>query len=80
MMLSVTMLSSYIYCPRKLYLERVLKFSKFPKAAMIKGTIRHHAYDAIINEEESLIKSIQNNETQNSIFKKYKYKYFALLK
>ena len=79
-MISVTMLSSYMFCPRKLYIERVLKISKPPKESMVIGTVRHHAFDAINKEEENLVKSITKSDGFTSIQRKYRLRYFEILK
>lgn len=58
-MLSVTTLSSYLYCQRKLYLERVLGFYEPVKEALVKGSIRHKVYEKINLADESLVTSIK---------------------
>ena len=71
-MISVTTLSSYLYCPRKLYLEKVLKIVKPPKEVLVKGSIRHKTYDGINKAEEELVKSIDKSDLSyiSTIFKK----------
>jgi len=78
-MIAVTAISSYLYCPRKLYLERVLKLVKPPKEAIIKGTIRHETYDLINKAEEALIKSIKTDNIKY-ILQSYKQTYSQILK
>ena len=79
-MLSVTALSSYMYCKRKLYLNRVLKLYEPPKAALVKGTIRHETYDLINKNQENLVKSIREKLSLEKIKEKFKDKYEKFLK
>ncbi|MBI4149669.1 CRISPR-associated protein Cas4 [Candidatus Woesearchaeota archaeon] len=54
-MLSVSALSTYLFCTRKLFLQQVLKLSEPEKPATILGTIRHEAIAAMHQEEEHII-------------------------
>ena len=58
MYISVTMLSSYLYCKRKLFLERVLGLFEPDKGALVKGSIRHKTYEEINKIEENIFKKI----------------------
>jgi CRISPR-associated protein Cas4 len=78
-MISVTALSGYLYCPRKLYLEQVLKIVKPPKEALIKGSIRHQVYDKINKSEDELVKSI-DHEDLKYIMHKYRDQYSSILR
>lgn len=71
-MLSVTALTSYLYCQRKLYLQKVLKFYEPIKEPTIKGTIRHEVYEQINQIEESIVTSITKRATKEELFNKYK--------
>lgn len=73
-MIPVTFLSSYEYCPRKLYLTEVLKLVVPPKEVLVKGSIRHEIYDHINKSEEMLVRSISSRDKE-TIFDKYKQKY-----
>lgn len=66
-MLSVNLLSSYLYCKRKLFLERVLKLVEIPKEIVIKGKIRHECYDQINKIEENIVKSILEEISLNEL-------------
>ncbi len=57
-MIHVTMLSEYIYCPRKLYLRYVLKFVPTVTSSVVRGNIEHDFFDLIKQKEEDLILSI----------------------
>ncbi|MFC1768150.1 CRISPR-associated protein Cas4 [Nanoarchaeota archaeon] len=58
-MISVSQLSGYLYCPRKLYLQYVLKLEEPPKEALVLGTVRHACYDGINKIEENVVKSLK---------------------
>lgn len=57
-MISVTALSSYQYCARKLYLERVLRLVTKEKAVMIRGSVYHGCLEDLNRLEESLVRGI----------------------
>ena len=78
--LSVTFLSSYLYCPRKLYLEQVLKIFRIPKEAMVKGTVRHQVFEGINNAEKELVILIEKEKTHTDIEELYRQKYSQILK
>ena len=78
-MISVTTLSSYMYCSRKLYLQYVLKITEPPKEALLKGSIRHLTYENINLAEEELVKSIKKGTTLKDLEGKYHQKYREIL-
>ncbi len=78
--ISVTMLSAYLYCQRKLYLERVLGFFEPEKEALVKGLIRHATYEEINKIEESLVKSIEKTTGFKDIYDMYIHAYAKLLR
>ncbi len=78
-MISVTTLSSYLYCPRSIYLTQVLKIIKPPKKAIIKGTIKHHTFDQINKIQENIVKNIRSKDI-NDIFKIYTANYSQALR
>ncbi|MBU1704594.1 MAG: hypothetical protein KJ922_04465, partial [Nanoarchaeota archaeon] len=79
-MISVTSLSSYLYCQRKLFLERVLGLFELPKAALIKGTVRHETYDLINKGEEALVRSITKLILFEELNAKYRREYDRMLR
>lgn len=79
-MLSVTVLSSYLYCPRKLFLERVLRLSEPPKSALVLGTIRHETLEAANKEEPELVINLTHNQARENIIDRFQQRYQALLK
>jgi CRISPR-associated protein Cas4 len=74
------MLSSYLYCKRKLYLQYVLQLVEPEKEVMVRGTIRHGTYDKVNKVEEALVKSITAKDDFEAIYKKYLNVYSALLR
>ncbi len=80
MKISVTFLSSYLYCARKLYLEKVLGIrSPIPQDAIIKGSIRHHVYEGINKVFEELVKGIKEIDF-DKIFASFREKYLEILR
>ncbi len=77
---SVTDLCSYEYCARKLFLQKVLKVVEIPKEAIVKGTIRHAAFDDINKKEREIVLEIAKDMTKESIVELYKERYSAILK
>ena len=80
MKISVTLLSSYLYCSRKLFLEKVLMLEEPPKESLVMGTIRHETYDKINREEEAIVTSITKKMWLEEIQEKYKKEYLKFLK
>jgi len=78
-MLSVSMLCSYDYCKRKLFLNYVLGIREPFKKATSLGTIRHETYDGINKVEEELVKSIKHRLTKEEIIDLHKKKYREIL-
>ena len=58
MKISVTMLSSYLYCPRKLFLQQVLAVEEPPKESLVLGSLRHEIYDFVNQAEERIVSSV----------------------
>ena len=75
MAISVSLLSSYLYCPRKIYLERVLGFFELPKKALVIGSIKHGLFDEINKKEEGLITSITEEKSLEELQELYKSTY-----
>ncbi len=78
-MLSVTHLSSYLYCQRKLYLQEILGIYEPPKEALVRGSIRHQTYEHINLAEEELVKSIKEGTTAEDLKNKYHQKHRKIL-
>jgi len=80
MLVSVSLLGSYDYCSRKVFLERVLKLFKPPKDVMVKGTVKHTAFELMDLAEESLVKTISKSDSFDSVQERYKTLYQKLLR
>lgn len=59
-MISVTQLSSYVYCPRKLFISSILKIKEPPKESLIKGKVWHQTFDLINKEEKNVVFEIKS--------------------
>ena len=71
-MINVSLLSAYSYCPRKIFLERILKLAEVPKDVMIKGTIRHEVFDALNKNEQNIVRSVEPGHDQEAIQELYR--------
>jgi CRISPR-associated protein Cas4 len=79
-MISVTLLSSYLYCARKLFIEAVLGIrSEVPKEAIVRGSIRHSIHEEINLAEESIIKSVRSSKFED-IFAVYAKEFLGIMK
>ncbi len=76
---SVTLLSSYLYCPRKLFLQQVLDVEEPPKESLIRGTVRHEAYDIINRSEEAIVIAITKQHSDDDIKQAYNDTYSKIL-
>jgi CRISPR-associated protein Cas4 len=70
MKISVSLLSSYLFCPRKLFLDQVLKLRALPAEATVKGTIKHNVLDLINKQEKGIVGSV-TLENASTISEKY---------
>jgi len=74
------LLSAYEYCPRKLFLENVLKLRVVPGDYVVKGSIRHEIYDRISRAEQGLVKNITREKSYNELVTQYKQLHSNILK
>lgn len=79
MLFSVTDLCSYSWCPRGLYLKKVMKIREPPKDALVLGTIRHAAYDGISGVEEQLAKQVSKGSTLETVKSSFVVEYQKIL-
>ena len=79
-LISVTSLSSYLYCPRKLFMEKVLRIIEPPKEALVKGTVRHDFYDMINKKEEEIVTGIKKEILFENLLDIYKNEHSVLLR
>jgi len=74
------MLSTYLYCPRLLFLQKVLEIEEIPKEALVLGSIRHETFDLVNKNEENLVKGIKKKEDSNYLMQLYKQSYSKFLR
>jgi CRISPR-associated protein Cas4 len=60
-MISVSDLNSWLYCPRKLYLQRVCGLQVSPNRNMVIGKIKHNILEEVSKREEKLISQVDEN-------------------
>jgi CRISPR-associated exonuclease Cas4 len=70
-MISVTALTSYLYCPRKLYLERIKGYFEIPKDLLVKGAVKHRVFDELTNTEEMIVSLVSKDFDWNKMLKHY---------
>ncbi|MCX6706647.1 MAG: CRISPR-associated protein Cas4 [Candidatus Woesearchaeota archaeon] len=78
-MLSVSMLSGYLYCKRKLYLQYVLHLAEPKKESLVLGTIRHKIFEEINNAEEKIVRAITKEDDHEKIVSRYKEEYLEIV-
>jgi len=78
-MISVTDLTGYLYCPRKLYFGKVLGIKEKPKELTIKGKIKHAVFEDAGREDKTLLSSLTEKDTIESLERKYKTLYYKVL-
>lgn len=74
------MLSSYLFCSRKLFLQQVLNLKEPPKESMVLGTLRHEIYDIINQKEQKIVTSIKEKEKYDVLLNTYKNSYSKILR
>ena len=80
MKISVSLLSSYLYCSRKLFLQKVLMLEEPPKESLVLGSIRHETYDRINKNEEDIVTSITKKLLFGDIERLYTREYLKILR
>lgn len=79
-LVSVTDLSSFLYCPRALYQRKVLGYEEKLNQHMILGAIRHNFYDMANKHEESIVLRLPVQASKDEITAIYSETYQNLLK
>ena len=78
--ISVTYLSSYLFCKRKLFLENVRGIkAEIPKIFTVMGTIKHTVIDLASRQEKGIIYSLSENNI-SEIDEKFRNSYSDALK
>ncbi len=78
MMINVTMLASYLYCPRKFFLQQILKIREPLNDKMIKGKIRHEVFHVFNISEKKLLLNFEKSDSIQKIEQDYARKYSEL--
>ncbi|MBI4452578.1 CRISPR-associated protein Cas4 [Candidatus Woesearchaeota archaeon] len=80
MKISVSLLSTYLYCSRKLFLQKVLMLEEPPKESLVLGTIRHETYDNINKREENIVSSVTKKFSFGELRDLYRREYLKILR
>jgi CRISPR-associated protein Cas4 len=75
-MVTATQLSSYFYCPRKLFMTSVLSMESPPKEELVKGKIWHETFELINTGEQAIVSSIAEKKPYPELFDIYR-KYYS---
>lgn len=70
-MIPVSLLSSYLYCPRKIYLQRVLRLEEPTRESTLRGTIKHNVYDEFSFQKRNIIVNITPDNNLEDIRKAF---------
>jgi len=79
-MLAVTSLTAYMFCSRKLFLEKVMGYAEIPKALLVKGLIKHKVFEEMNKYEANIVSSFQKGATKDQILDKYNALYSDILR
>jgi CRISPR/Cas system-associated exonuclease Cas4 (RecB family) len=60
-MISVSDINSWLYCPRKLYLQRICGLSTMPNRNLIAGKLKHNILENFSKNEEKFISKIDKD-------------------
>jgi len=66
-LISITDITGYLYCPRKVYLRLVKGIKSPPTQRMINGMLRHKVFDLFNKNEASLVSSIKTKASCSEI-------------
>jgi len=80
MIISVSSLSAYLYCKRKLFLQRKLGYKEPPKEVLIKGSIRHKLHDRINKADQGIVTSIEEELSLEELQALYKRNHSSILR
>ena len=79
-MISVTTITSYLYCPRKLYLERIEGYVEIPKDILVKGAVKHRVFDELTSTEELIVSGVSKDFDWNKTLKHYEEHFSKILR
>jgi CRISPR-associated protein Cas4 len=60
-LISITDITSYLYCPRKFYLTRIIGIKEKPNQKMVIGRLKHTIIELFSKKEESLVNQIDKD-------------------
>ena len=80
MKIAVSLLSAYLYCPRKVFLEKVLQMHEPPKQPLILGTIRHQTLQRVSLGEEKLVSLLHSPVSFADVHASYEQLYTRFLR
>ncbi|HLD05386.1 MAG TPA: CRISPR-associated protein Cas4 [Candidatus Nanoarchaeia archaeon] len=72
MFVTATQISSYLYCPRKLFLEYVLGFETPDSEALLLGRLTHTTHELMNEQEEKLVKGLERLDSYVELLAKYR--------
>lgn len=78
-MISVSMLSTYLYCPRKLYINHVIGVKGIEKTSQVIGKIKHSVIEYVNNMENEIVNKITPDMDANDIENLYRQAYYRIL-
>ncbi|MFH1638689.1 MAG: CRISPR-associated protein Cas4 [Candidatus Woesearchaeota archaeon] len=78
-MLSVSALTSYLYCARKFYLNYALKIYEPMAFPVMFGKIKHEVVDFVNKYEKSIVMDVKESMDKEDIRRLYKRAYYAFL-
>ncbi len=78
-MIAVTDLTSFMYCPRKLYFRKVLKVKEEIKELPVKGIIKHKVYELVGRNDREIIASFSEKESLEDFEMKFRKNYYQTI-
>ncbi|MBT3324327.1 CRISPR-associated protein Cas4 [archaeon] len=78
-MIAVTDLTSFMYCPRKLYFRKVLKIKEDIQELPVKGIIKHKVYELVVRKDREIIASLTEKESLEDFEMKFRRNYYQTI-
>jgi CRISPR-associated protein Cas4 len=80
MILSVTDLASYMFCPRKLYLRKIFSIIDPQTKATVLGTLRHATHEQLSKLDESVIRQLNKDHSEEEAVTLFSKNYLRALR
>ncbi|MFH1331985.1 MAG: CRISPR-associated protein Cas4 [archaeon] len=77
-MIAVSALPTYLFCPRKMYLQYVLEVKPIEADVVVKGDVKHAIFDHINKAEEEIVNRISTENIQEAAMM-YKQEYYKAM-